>query len=93
MLMAFLFICMVTLLSGKVANTLKCYKYADDGDKMCVAYEDCTDKSEIVTCSDDEDTCGWGVRVSSNRIALMHLINFGIQYSRLIRILSKEIVR
>ena len=60
-----LYICLVTLLlCGEAANALKCYKYADDGDDMCLAYEDCTDKSEIVTCSDDEDTCGWGVEVS-----------------------------
>ena len=65
-------ICLVTLLLclwGEEANALKCYKYADDGDDMCSAYEDCTEKSEIVTCSGDEDTCGWAVEVSLISIA------------------------
>ena len=58
------FIGMVIMLCGDRAKALRCYTYDDDGDDMCVAYEDCTDKSEITTCSGDEDACGWAVEVS-----------------------------
>ena len=59
-----LLICLVTLLCSETANALKCYEYDDDGDKMCLADEDCTDKSQIVTCPDDKTWCAFRVEVS-----------------------------
>ena len=59
-----LFICLVALLCADMANALKCYRYDDDGDDICIVYEDCTDKSEIITCSGGNDTCGWAIDVS-----------------------------
>ena len=59
-----LFIGLVTLLCGEAANALKCYRYDDDGDDICIVDEDCTDKSEIITCSGGNDTCGWAIDVS-----------------------------
>ena len=49
---------------GEAANALKCYRYDDDGDDICIVDEDCTDKSEIITCSGGNDTCGWTFDVS-----------------------------
>ena len=63
MLRVALFLCLVTLLSGEVANALSCYQYGGYGGDKCIAYEDCTDKSEIVDCDDDGNTCGWVVSV------------------------------
>merc|ERR1712045_376254 len=63
-----LFIGLGILLCGNLAKALRCYKYADDGDDMCVAYEDCTDKSEIITCIGGNDTCGWGVEAKRNSV-------------------------
>ena len=81
MLRAGLFICLVTLLNGEVANALKCYQYG--GDK-CIAYEDCKDISRIVTCSDFSDTCGWAVSVKvwikSIVFMLMQKLNSGIEF-------------
>ena len=66
MMKVILFIGLITLLCGDVAKALQCYRYEDDdrdGNQMCIAYKDCTNISQIITCSGDEDSCGWEVEV------------------------------
>ena len=59
-----LFICWITLLCDDMVKALRCYGYDQAGAKMCIPYEDCNNKSITLTCSGDQDACGWQVLVS-----------------------------